>query len=65
VPIRYKSRRELSAARVPVFFDLFTVMAQQFSADIVDIIDIIAVFFEAIDQPCTHFFALWGGKVRF
>jgi hypothetical protein len=45
----------MAAARVAVLLHLFAVKAQQVGADIVDIVDIVAVFFEAVDQRARIF----------
>jgi hypothetical protein len=47
----------MAAARVAVLLNLFTVKAQQIGADIVDLVDIVAVFFKAVNQPGADFLA--------
>ena len=46
----------MSAARIEMLLDFFTVKTQQIGADIVDFIDIIAIFFETVNQPGADFF---------
>ena len=48
---------EVPAARVAVLLNLFTVKAQQVGADIVYLVDIVAIFFKAVNQSGADFLA--------
>ena len=46
----------MAAARVQILLDFFAVKTQQIGANIVDIVDIVAVFVKMVNQPGADFF---------
>lgn len=45
----------MTAARVQILFYLFTVKTQQIGANIIDFVDIVAVFLVTVDKPGADF----------
>ena len=45
----------MAAARVQILLDFFAVKTQQIGANIVDIVDIVAVFVKTVNQPGADF----------
>ncbi len=46
----------MTAARVQILLDFFAVKTQQIGANIVDIVDIVAVFVKTVNQPGADLF---------
>jgi hypothetical protein len=55
----------MAAARVQVLLDLFAVKAQQIGANIVDFVDIVAVFVKTVNQPGADLFPFRRLEVGF
>jgi hypothetical protein len=52
----------MAAARVQILLHLFAVKAQQIGANIVDFVDIVAVFLKTVNQPGADLFPPASGS---